>query len=372
MTGLLINELKQQVSPLSLSLSLELSLLCISLSNLMFLSHSMSWFSGILVPKVDERKTAWGERNGPKRHRPALCGPRYMSCLQDPELERGGSGGLGLNCSWQEDHYGKKQQTPLQPGPGDLGLKAVDLGFEDGSGPMGEAKGLSASDCGQRLLQVFRSKRFRSAKLERLYQRYFFQMNQSSLTVLMGVLVLACGIMLLFHCVPGNTRIPYIVALAMAAALFFVLMILCNRTGFHQDCMWAVSYLVIGALCGVQALGTLLVSPRSASEGVWWSVFFIYIIYTLLPVRMRVAVLAGASLSVLHLVISWHQNRTDSFLWKQVRSWTEGKRHCRTCALVTERRIKSSWERKGGNLAPVGQRKCLIEEGLKGVKRKGW
>uniref|UniRef100_A0A803TWP6 Adenylate cyclase type 6 n=1 Tax=Anolis carolinensis TaxID=28377 RepID=A0A803TWP6_ANOCA len=282
----------------------------------------MSWFSGILVPKVDERKTAWGERNGPKRHRPALCGPRYMSCLQDPELERGGSGGLGLNCSWQEDHYGKKQ--PLSPPPpasgaGDLGLKAVDLGFEDSGGTAAETKGFSARDCGRRLLHVFRSKRFQSAKLERLYQRYFFQMNQSSLTVLMGVLVLACGIMLVFHCVPGSPRVPYAAALAVAAALFLSLMFLCNRTSFHQDCMWAVSYLVIGALCGVQALGTLLVSPRSASEGVWWSVFFIYIIYTLLPVRMRVAVLAGALLSVLHLVISWHLNKTDSFLWKQER-----------------------------------------------------
>ncbi|KAK9407247.1 adenylate cyclase type 6 [Crotalus adamanteus] len=281
----------------------------------------MSWFSGILVPKVDERKTAWGERNGPKRHRPALCGPRYMSCLQDQELERRGSGALGLNCSWQEDHYGRKQPPSLLPGSGtgDLGLKAVDLGFEDGGGSMAvEAKGLSASDCGWRLLQVFRSKRFRSAKLERLYQRYFFQMNQSSLTVLMGVLVLACCIMLLFHCVPGTPNVSYTAALAVAATLFLSLMVLCNRTGFHQNCMWVVSYLVILALCGVQALGTLRVSPRSASEGVWWSIFFIYIIYTLLPVRMRVAVLAGALLSVLHLVISWYQNSTDSFVWKQL------------------------------------------------------
>ncbi|XP_070596752.1 adenylate cyclase type 6 isoform X2 [Erythrolamprus reginae] len=280
----------------------------------------MSWFSGILVPKVDERKTAWGERNGPKRHRPALCGPRYMSCLQDQELERRGSVALGLNCSWQEDHYGKKPPTSLPPGSGtgDLGLKAVDLGFEDG-GDMGiEAKGLSFSDCGWRLLQVFRSKRFRSAKLERLYQRYFFQMNQSSLTVLMGVLVLACAIMLLFHCVPGSPDVSYTTALAVAAALFLSLMVLCNRTGFHQNCMWVVSYLVIVALCGVQALGTLRVSPRSASEGVWWSIFFIYIIYTLLPVRMRVAVLAGALLAVLHLVISWYQNSADSFVWKQL------------------------------------------------------
>ncbi|XP_017584169.1 PREDICTED: adenylate cyclase type 6 [Corvus brachyrhynchos] len=174
----------------------------------------MSWFSGILVPKVDERKTAWGERNGKKGPRPraGLCGPRYMSCLQDPEMERGAGPPRGLRCTWQEDHYGKK-------GPaGDLGLKSVDAGLEDGEakgpkGAGGHGGRPSAGECWRRLLQVFRSKRFQSAKLERLYQRYFFQMNQSSLTVLMGVLVLVCGVMLLFLCLPGAPHVPAAAAL---------------------------------------------------------------------------------------------------------------------------------------------------------------
>ncbi|KAM6395047.1 LOW QUALITY PROTEIN: adenylate cyclase type 6 [Rhynochetos jubatus] len=277
----------------------------------------MSWFSGILVPKVDERKTAWGERNGKKGPRPraALCGPRYMSCLQDPEMERGGGPPQGLRCTWQEDHYGKK-------GPaGEPGLKSV--GLEDGETKAPKGRGgrggrLSAGDCWRRLLQVFRSKRFQSVKLERLYQRYFFQMNQSSLTVLMGVLVLVCGVMLLFHCLPGAPHVPAAVALACATALFLLLMVLCSRSAFPQDYMWVVSYVVLGLLAGVQALGTVAVAPRNAAEGVWWSVFFIYITYTLLPVRMRAAVLAGVLLSALHLAIAWHRNAADPFVWKQL------------------------------------------------------
>ncbi|XP_041257208.1 adenylate cyclase type 6 [Onychostruthus taczanowskii] len=279
----------------------------------------MSWFSGILVPKVDERKTAWGERNGKKGPRPraGLCGPRYMSCLQDPEMERGAGPARGLRCTWQEDHYGKK-------GPaGDLGLKSVDTGLEDGEakgpkGAGGHGGRPSAGECWRRLLQVFRSKRFQSAKLERLYQRYFFQMNQSSLTVLMGVLVLVCGVMLLFLCLPGAPHVPAAAALAGATALFLLLMVLCSRSAFPQDYMWVVSYVVLGLLAGVQALGTVAVAPRSAAEGVWWSVFFIYITYTLLPVRMRAAVLAGVLLSALHLAIAWHRNAADPFLWKQL------------------------------------------------------
>lgn len=288
----------------------------------------MSWFSGILVPKVDERKTAWGERNGKKGKRPraALCGPRYMSCLQDPEMERGAGpprATPGLRCTWQEDHYGKK-------GPaGDPGLKSGDLGLEDSEakapkGAGGRGERLSAGECWRRLLQVFRSKRFQSAKLERLYQRYFFQMNQSSLTVLMGVLVLVCGVMLLFHCLPGAPHVPAAASLAGATGLFLLLMVLCSRSAFPQDYMWVVSYVVLGLLAGVQALGTVAAAPRSAAEGVWWSVFFIYITYTLLPVRMRAAVLAGALLSALHLAIAWHRNAADPFLWKQVgpsRDW---------------------------------------------------
>uniref|UniRef100_A0A667WH78 adenylate cyclase n=1 Tax=Myripristis murdjan TaxID=586833 RepID=A0A667WH78_9TELE len=144
-------------------------------------------------------------------------------------------------------------------------------------------------------------------------------LNQSSLTMLMGVLVIVCGIMLTFHCVHAPPHVAYSSALSVAMALFMALMVVCNRNGFHQDYMWIVSYLVIGVLVSVQVFGVLMVAPRSASEGIWWSVFFIYIIYTLLPVRMRAAVLSGAVLSIIHLVTTWQINQEDKFLWKQVR-----------------------------------------------------
>uniref|UniRef100_A0AAQ4PZC5 Adenylate cyclase type 6 n=1 Tax=Gasterosteus aculeatus aculeatus TaxID=481459 RepID=A0AAQ4PZC5_GASAC len=314
----------------------------------------MSWFSGFLVARVDDRKTAWGERNGKKSKRKggsSLCNPRYMSCLRDPDAmeppsgaplhqhHRGGVGGaaggggnFGVRCGWQEDHYGKRGGAP---GEG-VGLKSVDLGFEDGElkgrkggcnggdagdadGPSGAAAGaVTAADCWLRVVQVFQSKKFQSRKLERLYQRYFFRLNQSSLTMLMGVLVIVCGIMLTFHCVHAAPHVAYSSALSVAMALFMALMVVCNRNGFHQDYMWMVSYLVIGVLLSVQVFGVLMVAPRSASEGIWWSVFFIYIIYTLLPVRMRAAVLSGALLSGIHVVTTWQINQEDEFLWKQV------------------------------------------------------
>uniref|UniRef100_A0A8C6ZPJ9 adenylate cyclase n=1 Tax=Nothoprocta perdicaria TaxID=30464 RepID=A0A8C6ZPJ9_NOTPE len=202
----------------------------------------------------------------------------------------------GPRCTWQEDHYGKKgAEPPARPAePGTEGGEA--------KAPKEASRRLSAGECRRRVLQVFRSKRFQSAKLERLYQRYFFQMNQSSLTVLMGVLVLVCAVLLVFQCAPGSPPVPAAAVLAGATGLFLLLLVLCSRSAFPQDYMGLVSYGVLALLGAVQAVGALAAAPRSAAEGVWASVFFIFIAYTLLPVRMRAAVLAGALLSALHLV----------------------------------------------------------------------
>ncbi|XP_026010382.1 adenylate cyclase type 6 [Astatotilapia calliptera] len=303
----------------------------------------MSWARDLFPGRVDQRKTAWGERNGKKRKgSSSLCNPRYMSCLRDPEdLETpnaapqnyhcgaGTSGNnFGLRCGWQEDHYAKRMV-----GGGDLGLKAVNLGFEDGElkgrkeeelGQFseGSCKTMTAADCCMQVVRVFQSKKFQSTKLERLYQRYFFRLNQSSLTMLMGVLVVVCVVMLTFHCFQpeSSLRPGYISVLSVAMVVFLAMMVVCNRNGFHQDYMWIVSYLVIGVLIVVQVYGIVSVSPHSASEGIWWTMFFIYIIYTLLPVRMRAAVLSGAVLSIVHIV-TWYlsKDNKDKFVFvKQI------------------------------------------------------
>ncbi|XP_069347271.1 adenylate cyclase type 6 isoform X2 [Eulemur rufifrons] len=288
----------------------------------------MSWFSGLLVPKVDERKTAWGERNGQKRPRrhgtraSGFCTPRYMSCLRDAEPPSP-TPVAPPRCPWQDEAFIRRGG----PGKGmDLGLRAVALGFEDNEVTAAVGTAEVAPDaaprrsrsCWRRLVQVFRSKQFRSAKLERLYQRYFFQMNQSSLTLLMAVLVLLTAVLLAFHAAPARPQPAYVALLACAAILFVALMVVCNRHSFRQDSMWVVSYVVLGILAAVQVGGALAANPHSPSAGLWCPVFFVYIIYTLLPIRMRAAVLSGLGLSTLHLILAWQLNRGDAFLWKQL------------------------------------------------------
>ncbi|XP_054471102.1 adenylate cyclase type 5 [Anoplopoma fimbria] len=207
--------------------------------------------------------------------------------------------------------------------------KSVELGLEERRAKQEEQEEqeeqvmpevhVSFSACCSNIMHIFKSKKFQSEKLERLYQRYFFRLNQSSLTMLMAVLVLVFTVMLGFHCSgPVRPSITYLVVFSGSILLTLVLMVVCNRNGFHQDHMWMVCYVVILLVLVVQVIGVLLVRPRSASEGVWWTVFFIHVIYTLLPVRMRAAVITGVILSAVHVAVSWVLNGVDSFLWKQI------------------------------------------------------
>ncbi|XP_066543558.1 adenylate cyclase type 5 isoform X2 [Amia ocellicauda] len=229
--------------------------------------------------------------------------------------------------AWQdhgEEGRNNNRSTPRHT-DGEVRPKSVELGLEDRRGkPKPDEDNItpevhfSMVECCLGVMQIFRSKKFQSEKLERLYQRYFFRLNQSSLTMLMAVLVLVCAVMLGFHCAGRLDSVTYVVVFSVAILLVIILMIVCNRNGFHQDHMWIVCYLVILVVLVVQIIGVLLVEPRSASEGIWWTVFFIHIIYTLLPVRMRAAVITGLILSAIHLAISWKLNQMDIYLWKQL------------------------------------------------------
>ncbi|KAM8854828.1 adenylate cyclase type 5 isoform 2-T2 [Spinachia spinachia] len=227
-------------------------------------------------------------------------------------------------AAWQ-DHGEDRAKHP----GGEVRPKSVELGLEErGPQPRAEEAGgvmpevnFSLAACCSGVMHIFKSKKFPSEKLERLYQRYFFRLNQSSLTMLMAVLVLVFTVMLAFHCGgagPARPSVTYVAVFSVAIFLTLVLMVVCNRNGFHQDHMWIVCYVVILLVLLVQGIGVLLVRPRSASEGIWWTVFFIHVIYTLLPVRMRAAVITGVILSAIHVSVSWALNGVDSFLWKQI------------------------------------------------------
>uniref|UniRef100_A0A665WHQ3 adenylate cyclase n=1 Tax=Echeneis naucrates TaxID=173247 RepID=A0A665WHQ3_ECHNA len=277
-----------------------------------------------------ELRSAWGESESVANG----C-PRWRD-EDDPDHRQPGRASAAVSrvsfrsrSAWQ-DHgeENRERASPKRP-DNEVRPKSVELGLQERRAKARTEQDEAMPDvnfslvacCGS-VMHVFKSKKFQSEKLERLYQRYFFRLNQSSLTMLMAVLVLVYTVMLGFHCSGGTSRpsVTYVVVFSVAIFLTLILMVVCNRNGFHQDHMWIVCYVVILVVLVIQVIGVLLVQPRSASEGIWWTVFFIHVIYTLLPVRMRAAVITGVILSAIHVAVSWMLNGVDSFLWKQVLS----------------------------------------------------
>nr|XP_060630777.1 adenylate cyclase type 5 [Anolis sagrei ordinatus] len=314
----------------------------------------------------EQHRSAWGEASSESRangysyplptrasslRRSSPMANRWRN-EEDYELPGGGGGGRNPHgvsgcrmlsfrskSAWQDHEKGQPPSLGASPRrygveQGEVRPRSVELGLEEKrikakieeleeeeerlEDERRSQRVFSLGRCCGALLQVFRSKKFQSEKLEHLYQRYFFRLNQSSLTMLMAVLVLVCLVMLLFHTVHGRYQVPYVVVLSLAILLMVALGAVCNRNDFHQDHMWLMCYSVILVVFAVQVVGCLLMQPRSASEGIWWTIFFIYSIYTLLPVRMRAAVISGMVLSAIHLAISFKINAEDKFLLKQL------------------------------------------------------
>uniref|UniRef100_A0A8C1GLN2 adenylate cyclase n=1 Tax=Cyprinus carpio TaxID=7962 RepID=A0A8C1GLN2_CYPCA len=295
----------------------------------------LRWFKG-----GTEHRSAWGESesvaNGCPYSARSSCKKLIRSnsrWREDDDFERQPARttttvsrvSFRSKSAWQE--HGEESRNNNRSSPkyrdGEVRPKSVELGLEDRTKSKPEEElmpevNFSMSACCSGVMQIFKSKKFQSEKLERLYQRYFFRLNQSSLTMLMAVLVLVCAVMLGFHCAGEVWRVTYVVVFSTAILLILTLIVVCNRNGFHQDHMWIVCYVLILVVLTLQVIGVLLVEPRSASEGIWWTVFFIYVIYTLLPVRMRAAVITGIILSAIHVLVSWKLNEMDIFLWKQL------------------------------------------------------
>ncbi|XP_064647908.1 adenylate cyclase type 5-like [Lineus longissimus] len=167
-------------------------------------------------------------------------------------------------------------------------------------------------------IRLFKSKKFKNPKLERLYQRYFFKLNQTNLTAMMALLCTYCVIMTCFHYICGDISFIKGTVLGVFFVMYIVLEILTNRSAFNHVYMIVVSCTNLVLLGIMTFMVALDVNPRSASEGLWCAVFFIYLVYTLLPLRMRLSVLGGILLAVIHVVVATVRNSQDPFLWKEI------------------------------------------------------
>ena len=244
-----------------------------------------------------------------KEIKPRACSIHVRSVKVAPlDAPQGSTSVLGQKSAWDtvRSRYrtgkGASVETPVEPYRDD----------ENGSKRISNCPDISS------VSQVFRSKKFPNPKLERLYQRYFFKLNQNNLTILMGVLSVISVLLIIFYYVSGATLPARGINLGIIFFALIVLQVVCNKGSFDQQQMVIVSYIILALVCGITILITLDSEPRTISDGVWCTMIFIYLIYTMLPIRMRLSVLSGIFVSMIHVGCTLQRNFTDSFLWKQV------------------------------------------------------
>ncbi|XP_045169674.2 adenylate cyclase type 5-like [Mercenaria mercenaria] len=165
---------------------------------------------------------------------------------------------------------------------------------------------------------VLKTKQFKNPKLENLYQRYFFKLNQYNLSILMAVFCAISVLMVIFYYVSGGVLPMRGVCLGLIIVIFIFLEVLCNRSSFDQKQAQLVCYAIIVILLGFICIITADTDPRSASDSVWCAILFMYMTYTLLPVRMRIAVLSANCIAILHIIITVVRNYEDNSVWKQI------------------------------------------------------
>ncbi|XP_032218339.2 adenylate cyclase type 5 [Nematostella vectensis] len=184
--------------------------------------------------------------------------------------------------------------------------------------------------------RVLKSKRFESEKLESLYQRYIFRLNQKFTSWLVSILIILSLVLVFFQFFLEQKEVQSKNIEGLVMVFFTVvycgLAYVVNRSGSgssdkqmsvssQKQLRW-VSYALLALSCGF-VLTTVLCPVGenlqkglqddyySPSDGVWITIFFIYMTYTMLPVRMRIAVFGGCLLLALHLISSACVNRNN-------------------------------------------------------------
>ncbi|XP_042205241.1 adenylate cyclase type 6-like [Homarus americanus] len=160
--------------------------------------------------------------------------------------------------------------------------------------------------------RVCQSHQFRNIHVEVLYQRYFLRMNQSNMVSLLGLMmVVVCVMLCLTYALDIVKFMAQAVTLTVFALLYLVLEVLW-RTKLNEVYLIIFSYLVLISFFGLEILVILSSNPPTASAGVWATLFFIYMTYTLLPLRVPEATAGGILLSLTHLVCALTTNTHHS------------------------------------------------------------
>ena len=182
------------------------------------------------------------------------------------------------------------------------------------------------------LAAIFKSRHFSDDAIERLYQRYFYKLHLRNLRRFLVLMVTLSAILIAFHYVRRaaeslTTAIFLSCVICACVALILVVsrdirspevMPANRRVVFNHVHMRVTSLALLLTCASVIIIVVLQTEPTSAAEAVWCVIFFTFVVYTSLPLRMRVAILSGCFLIIVHIIVTSVVNGEDEFFPRQV------------------------------------------------------
>lgn len=184
--------------------------------------------------------------------------------------------------------------------------------------------------------RVFNRHRFENDELECLYQRYVFKLQHSSVASVIVVFIILTSVLAnlsFFYAHGPSTQNLYHIVHCL---LFVILLIFLNTKYMHDSYLLWVCYTIL-FFCATFCIASLPVGSSSPSEnlwlkietrrviaeGVWPIVFVIFLGYTMLPIKILVAIGFGVTLPLIHMVTSIvFAQEFPHLTWQQVRVLT--------------------------------------------------
>nr|CAD7592707.1 unnamed protein product [Timema genevievae] len=161
------------------------------------------------------------------------------------------------------------------------------------------------------LARLLNCHRFENDELEFLYQRYIFKLQHSSVVSVVALFVVLTGVLVNLSLVYAQAPTAQNVYHTVHCLVFVLLLAFLNTRLMHDSYLLWICYCIL-AMCGLfcalalplGATGLLLETRRVSAEGIWEIVFVVFLAYSMMPLKMWVAVMFGVGLPIIHVTVA--------------------------------------------------------------------
>nr|XP_029726102.1 adenylate cyclase type 5 isoform X1 [Aedes albopictus] len=102
-----------------------------------------------------------------------------------------------------------------------------------------------------------------------------------------------------------------LILIGVCAAVYALLLACLYKQRINEIYLFQVSYVVMATLLALDVCFSFITSAKKFTSSGGCTVIAIYIIYTMLPIRLREAIVGGTLLSLSHIVLTFYMNDSD-------------------------------------------------------------